>query len=79
MTRTKISEDDLVKWLNSRLHEHEDFSKCSFTSISRLTENDKNGCNWWKADMRCSGVPAEVCQRDAALVVTEAKKRFNVI
>ena len=79
MIRTRVSEEDLAMWLNSRLHENEDLSECSFTSIPRLAENDKDGCNWWKADVRCSGVPADVCVRDAALVVTEAKKRFNVI
>ncbi len=78
MPRTKVSEDDLLNWLNSRLHEHEDFSKCCFTSIMRLTEEDKNGCNWSTAYVRCSGVPAKVCEQEVMRIVTEATKRLNV-
>ena len=79
MIRTKVSKDDLLKWLNARLAENEDFQNCSFTSIMRLAEEDKNGCNWSGANVRCSGVPATVCEPEAMRIVTEAKERFNLI
>jgi len=79
MIRENVSEDDLLRWLNSRLHENGDFSKCRFESISRLAEKDKDGCNWYEAGLHCSGVPVLSCAKDAESIVAEAKKRFNVI
>ena len=79
MARTKVSEDDLLKWLNAQLAEYEDYRNCSFTSIMRLAEEDKSGCNWSMANVRCSGVSAKVCEPEVIRIVTEATKRFNVI
>jgi hypothetical protein len=78
MTRTSVSEDELLKWLNSRLGENEDLKDCQFSSILLLAEEDKYGCNWSHARLRCSGVSVEVCKLEAMRIVAEAKKRFNV-
>ena len=79
MIREKVSEDDLLKWLNSRLTENADNINCSFTSILRLKKEDNDGCNWSQAYVRCSGVPAKSCEPEVMRIVGEAQKRFNVI
>ena len=77
--RKLVSEEELLKLLNSQLAEDEDCRDCRFTSIERLAEEDKDGCNWYMATLRCSGVPGQVCMPTATRIVARAKEKYNVV
>ncbi|MDO9579029.1 MAG: hypothetical protein Q7J06_00430, partial [Bacteroidales bacterium] len=78
MTRTFLSETDLLGWMNAELSKHEQCDGCRFTSVLLLREEDDDGCNWSSTNLNCSGVPAAVCHPVADHVVVQAKARFNV-
>jgi hypothetical protein len=79
MDRKMVSEDELVKILNEEFSKYPDYSQCRFTSISyKLAEPDKNGCNWSKANVSCSGVSGQSCSQIAARIITEAQKKYNI-
>ena len=78
MKRILVSQDDLLNWMNSRLAEYEECNDCRFTSVLRLREEDDYGCNWSTANLRCSGVPVEVCQPIARRIIYQAMLKFNI-
>jgi len=78
MKRTFLSKEDLLGWMNSQLAEHEECNDCIFTSVTELSEEDQDGCNWSSPNLRCSGVPSQVCNPTADLIVGQARARVNV-
>ncbi len=77
MARKIISKEELIKWMNQKLHAEEDFENCRFTSVYKLVDMDDSGCNWDLDKMRCSGIPFEACKSSANVVVRKAKALFN--
>ncbi len=78
MSRTLVSQQALLEWMNSRLQQHEKFSGCRITSVSRLAESDADGCNWSTSWLQCSGVTVAECKPTANQIADEAKKLFNL-
>lgn len=78
MKRTLITENDLISLLNKKLQEYEEFKKCKFESINKRKEYDSAGCNWYKANLRCSGVSIDSCLPIADRIVNEAKTKYNI-
>lgn len=77
MERKVITETELIEWMNNELHKEEDFKDCKFTSVLRLAEDDI-GCNWSTPNLRCSGIPAIMCQERAAQIAAKAREMFNI-
>lgn len=77
MARVSVSQDQLLNWINAELSKHEECGDCRVTSIIRLKGEDEDGCNWSSVNLRCSGVPADICYPVANQVIAEAKMKFN--
>jgi len=78
MSRTIVTESELLDWINAELTKHEECANCSATAVLTLSDVDSEGCNWPSANLRCSGVPASVCMPMANQVIARARLRFNV-
>jgi len=79
MIRKLFTESELIAFLNAEIFKFDECKNCKFTSITRLDEEDADGCNWSSANLRCSGQPATVCASSADKVVSLARGKFNVI
>lgn len=77
MKRELVSQNDLLKWMNSQLALHDECTNCRFKSVQGH-EEDHEGCNWSPHVLRCSGVPTEVCTPIANQVVAQARSKFNL-
>jgi hypothetical protein len=78
MPKDVVSQEDLVRWMNSMLALQYECKDCRFTSVMLLNSEDEDGCNWSSPNFRCSGTPAEVCMPVANEVVRQARMRFNL-
>jgi hypothetical protein len=78
MERELVSEEELISILNSKLSEYDECKECSFEGILKLAEEDKDGCNWSNANVRCSGVAMEICLQFAERISFEAKQKYNI-
>ncbi len=78
MSRTVVSKEALLEWMNSKLREHEKCAKCHFTTVSQLAEKDADGCNWSPSWLQCSGAPVAECRPTANAIAEEAKKLFDL-
>lgn len=78
MKRKIITETELIEWMNNELHKEEGFKDCKFTSVLRLADKDEGGCNWSDPKIRCSGIPADVCQERVAQIASDARELFNI-
>lgn len=78
MEKTLLSQEELVRWINSELAKYEECNDCHVTSVAQLREEDEEGCNWSMPNLRCSGVPADVCQPVAKRIIAQARDRFNI-
>jgi len=78
MSREVVPEETLIEWMNSRLQQHEECKDCRITSVLRLVDKDEDGCNWSSPNLRCSGVPADVCSPTASHVAAQARELFNL-
>jgi hypothetical protein len=81
MKRDWVSEDDLLKWMNSQLANslsHEECTVVRFRSITSLREEDEDGCNWSGATLQCSGCSSEGYKPIADQIVAQAKSKFNL-
>lgn len=78
MSRTAVSQQELLQWLNTELAKHEECNDCRITSVKALRETDAEGCNWSLANLQCSGVPTVHCQRVANQVIAQARAKFNI-
>lgn len=78
MKKELVSHDDLLEWMNSQLAMHDECTNCRFTSVLPLVEQDEDGCNWSTVNLRCSGVPTEVCDPIAKRIVAQARGKFNL-
>ncbi|MFZ2148277.1 MAG: hypothetical protein WAV28_13755 [Sedimentisphaerales bacterium] len=78
MKRTLVPQEELLSWMNSQLAKYEECTDCRFTSVQQLREEDEHGCNWSPHNLRCSGVPAQVCRPIAEGIAAQAMKKFNV-
>ncbi len=78
MPHRKISESELVAFLNTALEQHRECNDCRIEHIRKCSEVDEQGCNWSLPFLHCSGVPASVCTLTAEKVIFEARKIFNL-
>jgi hypothetical protein len=63
--------------MNLQLAQYDEGTNCRFTSVL-LTEEDDDGCNWSSWNLRCSGVPVQVCQPIAKQIAAQARERFKL-
>lgn len=78
MNRKLVTAEELRTWMNERLRQTEEGADCQFDGVLRLREADDSGCNWSLPVLRCSGIPSDVCQPVAHIVITEAREKFNL-
>ena len=78
MARTLVSQTKLLEWLNAELTKHDECDGCRFTSVTRLSGTDTDGCNWSSPNLRCSGRTAAPCDAIANGLATQAHARFNL-
>lgn len=78
MERKSVSQEELLEWINSELSKHEECNGCRFTSVMRLSAENEAGCNWTSANLRCSGVPADVCYPISNKIIAQAEVKFNI-
>jgi hypothetical protein len=80
MRRELVSKDDLISILNKKLAKYEECENCRFVGLLDLAEEDEDGCNWSRTSVtvRCSGVPADICEPFAARIVSEVGKKYNI-
>jgi len=51
MKRELVSPEELLKWMNSQLAMHDEYTDCRFTSVLPLREEDEDGCKWSGANL----------------------------
>lgn len=78
MSRTLVTEAGLVAYLNQELLKHDTCAGCRFEHVAELSAPDSDGCNWADPNLRCSGVPVDVCLPAAQDVVRVARAAFNI-
>lgn len=78
MARNLLTEEELVSRLNQELRKHGECDDCKFEHVRKLTGLDSEGCNWAEPNLRCSGVPADVCVPSAKQVIREARAIYNL-
>ncbi len=78
MERTLVTESELLAFLNKELEKAGHHEQCLFDYIIRLRVDDRTGCNWAYADMKCSGASEKSCPPYAEKIVAEARARFNL-
>ena len=78
MSRTIVSQEALLEWMNSRLREHKECACCHYSTVTRLAEPDADGCNWSPSWLQCNGKPVAECKPVANQIAEEAKKLFNL-
>ncbi len=78
MGRTVLSEEELILLLNGELSKHEECNDCHFIGIVKLRNYDEGGCNWSSVNLRCSGIPADICKPTADEIICEAKTKYNI-
>ena len=78
MKRDLVTEEELIAYLNVELNKDERCKDCKFTSIKKLREPDKDGCNWESANLRCSGTNVAHCSSLKELVIRDAREKVNL-
>ncbi len=78
MERTLVTENELLAYLNNELEKAGHSEQCIFDYISRLKIDDRTGCNWAYADMKCQGASENACPPFAEKIVAEARAQFNL-
>jgi hypothetical protein len=78
MEREELSEEELLILLNRELSKHNDMNQVVFSSIERLAEPDRTGCNWSMARVKSGRVPHHVVAPVTGQIVSEARKKYNV-
>jgi len=78
MERTSVSENELLSFLNKELQKAGQEANCRFESIVRMKIDDRTGCNWASATIKCTEQTGKGCPPDAERIVNAAKARFNL-
>ena len=78
MERKYISEKELLAYLNRELEKAGQHEDCYFESLVRLRLDDRAGCNWSSANIKCRGQAGNACPADAEKIVNQAKALFNL-
>ncbi len=78
MERTTVTEKELLAYLNKELEKAGPHEGCFFESLVRLRVDDRGGCNWASAYVKCSGGNGDVCSPAAERIVDQAKAKFNL-
>jgi hypothetical protein len=81
MSRTIVSQQELLHRLNSEISKQLLCLGCTFTSITSLSELDTDGCNWATAGIHCGSgrAPAAVCAPKANQIIARARTLFNIM
>ena len=72
MSKTLVSEQEIVDWINNRLKEEYD-GDFSIRHLQRLRGFDDNGCNW-SVYFVSGGMDSGI-----HTIIQEAQRRFNLI
>ena len=79
MARTIVDSSELKRLMTEELQAMEDdYKDCQFGGIMKLQEPDEYGCNWSLPMIRCSGIPAAVCEAAAAIVTKDFQAKYNI-
>ncbi len=78
MERKLVTENELLVFLNSELKKAGHPEDCHFDYLVRLKLDDRTGCNWAYANMKCDGIPENACPPHAEKIVAEARAQFNL-
>ncbi len=79
MARTIVDSNELKRLMTEALQAMEDdYKDCQFGGIMKLQEPDEHGCNWSLPMIRCSGIPAAVCEAAAAIVTKDFQAKYNI-
>jgi hypothetical protein len=79
-SRTLITHDELLAWMNTELDKADDCEGSSIDVIKPLRDLDEEGCNWSKdLSIRLGdGASLEDCLFHLRRIITAARKRFNL-
>ena len=77
MSREIKTEQEILDWINSEIHEDEDCQEIEMTSLMR-TEEAEDGSNWSSGNLQAHGVPAEAYVSKVNEIVGRASKLFNI-
>lgn len=78
MERRLVTESELLAFLNKELEKDGGHEQCHFDYIIRLKIDDRTGCNWAYANMKCGSATEGTCPPYAEKIVAEARARFNL-
>ncbi len=78
MERKLVTENELLVFLNSELKKAGHHEDCHFDYLIRLKIDDRTGCNWAYANLKCSASSANACPPYAEKIVEKARSQFNL-
>jgi len=79
MPRTRVSRDQLSEWMTAEIRKKRGCEGCFAGKVQLLQEPDEAGCNWSDSVVfNTTGAACEICEPAIALVISEARSRFNV-
>lgn len=79
MLNKKLTCDfELLNILNNELNKHSICRDLQFISIQRTIPHGSASCNWWEAELKCSGLPVLGDHPIAFRIVSEAQSKYRL-
>lgn len=79
MARDLATRRDLLDILNAGLARLGDCGECRFSTISRLSSPDREGCNWIPGYLSCADFFPYACRGPGRDVVARTRRRYNML
>ena len=78
LNKELICKFELLNILNNELKKHPICKDLQFFSIQKIIPDGSSSCNWWEAELKCSGHPVVSDHPIAFRIVTEAQSKYGL-
>ncbi len=78
LNKELICKFELQNILNNELKKHSICKDLQFVSIQKIIPDGSSSCNWWEAELKCSGRPVIGDHPIAFRIVAEAQSRYRL-
>ena len=78
LNKELICKFELLDILNNKLKKHAICKDLEFDTILKIIPDGTSSCNWWEAELKCSGRPVMGEHPIAFRIVTEAQSKYRL-